>query len=95
MGYTAVMQLPLKTFWLMSRNIERIEAKKDLRAMSVAIVAQSNADGATQFRQALVVEAGVIVKLDDETVAAGPLEAKRDDSGFADLKMMARQKIGQ
>lgn len=94
MGYAAVMSLPLKTFWLMSRNIERIEAKKDLRAMSVAIVSQSNAEGATQFRQALVVEAGVIVKLDGETAEASPLEAKRDDSGFADLKMMARQKIG-
>lgn len=95
MGYAAVMQLPLKTFWLMSRNVERIEAKKDLRAMSVAIVAQSNAESSTKFRQALVVEAGVIVKLDGEAAEASPLEAKRDDSGFADLKMMARQKIGQ
>ncbi len=95
MGYAEVMRLPLRTFWLMSRNIDRIEAKQDMRAMSVAIVSQSNADGVTQFRKGLVVEAGTIVKLEGEEANAGPLDAQRDESGFADLKRMAGQKIGQ
>lgn len=88
------MRLPLKTFWLMNRNIDRIEAKRDMRAMSVALIAQSNAEHANTFRQELIVEAGTIVKLEGEGAKPNPLEAKRDESGFADLKRMAGQKIG-
>lgn len=94
MAYAEVMRLPLRTFWLMHRNIDRIEAKRDMRAMSVSLVAQSTPDGAKQFRQELLVEAGTIVKLEGAGEDS-PLAAKRDDSGFADLKRMAGQKIGQ
>jgi hypothetical protein len=94
MGYEAALKLPLKTFWLMNRNIDRIEAKNDMRAMSVAIVAQANGDSVQQFRQELVVEAGTIVKLEGEGEDTTPLEAKRDETGFADLKMMAGEQIG-
>jgi len=89
------MRLPLRTFWLMNRNIDRIEAKNDMRAMSVAMVAQSNAETANTFRRGLSIEAGVIVKMEGEGDINNPLEAKRDDTGFADLKRMAGQKIGQ
>lgn len=95
MGYEAILRLPLKTFWLMHKNIDRIEAKNDMRAMSVALVAQSTPDTAKQFRQELVIEAGTIVKLEGEAAEASPLNAKRDDAGFSDLKRMAGQKIGQ
>lgn len=89
------MRLPLKAFWLMQRSIDRIEAKKDMRAMSVAMVAQSTGDSVKQFRQALVIEAGTIVKLQGDAAEASPLEAKRDEDGFASLKKMAGEKIGQ
>jgi hypothetical protein len=79
----------------MNRNIDRIEAKNDMRAMSVAMVAQSNAETANTFRRELSIEAGVIVKMEGEGDSNNPLEAKRDETGFADLKRMAGQKIGQ
>lgn len=95
MSYEAVLRLPLRTFWLLNRNIDRIEARRDMRAMSVAMVAQSDGETANTFRQELVIEAGVIVKLEGEGDPANPLEAKRDEMGFADLKRMAGQTIGQ
>jgi hypothetical protein len=78
----------------MSRNIDRIEAQKDVRTMSVAIASQSSAENITTFRQSLIVEAGTIVKLEG-AAKHSPLDAKRDESGFASLKAMATQKIGQ
>lgn len=92
MGYDAVMRLPLKTFWLMSANIDRIEARKDMRAMTVAQMAQATPDGVQKFREALVIEAGEIVKLDES--ATDPRNVKRDETGFADLKRMAGEGIG-
>ncbi|MFK3740969.1 hypothetical protein [Massilia sp. TN1-12] len=91
-GYEQAMRLPLKTFWLMSSNIDRIEAKKDMRAITVAQMAQATPDGVQKFRDALVIEAGEIVKLDG--AQDDPRTAKRDEAGFADLKRMAGEGIG-
>lgn len=92
MGYEEVMRLPIRTFWLMSGNIDRIEARKDMRAITVAQFAQATPEGVQQFRDALVIEAGDIVKLDG--ASEDPREAKRDDAGFAELKRMAGESIG-
>ena len=95
MSYEAALAMPLKTFWLMNRNIDRIQAKKDMRSLSVSIASQAMAGDSKQFREALVIEAGTIVKLEGESDdVANPLEVKRDEAGFAELRMMAKQKIG-
>lgn len=91
MDYDAVMRLPLKTFWLMSSNVDRIEAKKDMRSLTVAQFSQATNDGVQQFRDALVIEAGEIVKMDKPN---DPRKAQRDEAGFADLKRMAGEAIG-
>lgn len=92
MGYGEVMRLPIRTFWLMASNIDRIEARKDMRAITVAQFAQATPEGVQQFRDALVIEAGSIVKMDD--TPTDPRAAKRDDAGFADLRRMAGESIG-
>jgi len=94
MGFDAVMRLPLKTFWLMSTNIDRIEARNDMRAVTVAQMAQATPEGVQQFREALVIEAGEIVKMDGQALENDPRNAKRDEAGFADLKRMAGEGIG-
>lgn len=94
MGYSEVMALPLRAFWLMSRNIDRIMAQGDMRSMSVAVVAQSSAEGVQQLRQALAVETGTIVKLQKDD-SDSPLNAQRDEQGFAELRAMAGQRIGR
>lgn len=90
MAHAEVMGLPLKTFWLMVSNIDRIMARDDLRSMNVAMTAQAEAANVSAYQQKLIVEAGTIVKLEH----VSPLEEKRDESGFADLKVMAGQNIG-
>lgn len=93
MAYAEVMALPLKTFWLLSGNIDRIQARDDLRAVSIALAGQSTPEAVTEYRQRLVVEAGMIVKLGRSTVSGDEREEreKRDEAGFLELKAMAKQ----
>jgi len=42
MGWTEVMQLPVRAFWLLSNAADRIQADSDLRALRISICAQSN-----------------------------------------------------
>lgn len=82
------MALPIKTFWLMSGNVDRIVAREDLRAVSVAMVQHFDAGGIQGFRDQLTVEAGTVVKLDTTNGVKPYVEAKRDEDGFAALKNM-------
>jgi hypothetical protein len=91
--------LPLKVFWTMSRNIDRIKAQNDARSLTVAQFAQATPDGVAKFREALVIEAGTVVKLSGDAAIAppegeNPLDAKRDEEGFAALRRMAGQSLG-
>lgn len=88
LGYAGTLALPIKTFWLMSGNIDRIQAQRDMRSLTVAICGQSG-EAAQAHRQHLVIEAGTIVKVD--APAAAPIEDQRDEAGFAELKRMAQQ----
>jgi hypothetical protein len=92
MGFGAVRALPVKTFWAMHRNIDRIEARDDQKRLALNIVSQSTPESVATYRQALVLEAGTIVRMDDEV---NPMLARRDEDGFAELKRMAGQTIGQ
>jgi len=84
--YEAMLALPLKTFWLLNENIDRIQAQKDARSLDLARISQAVGDAPQQFRQQLVIEAGTIVKVAEES----PLAARRDEAGFAELKRMAK-----
>lgn len=72
----------LKTFWMMSGNIDRIMAQKDMRSLTVAVCGQGG-EAAAEFRQRLVLETGTIVKV--QMVHA------RDEAGFQELKELAAQ----
>lgn len=78
------MNVPIRTFWLMNSNIDRIEAQKDMRTLSVAVHSQGS-DAAQQHQRQLIVELGSVVKLDTHPVRT----AVRDEEGFAALKEMA------
>jgi hypothetical protein len=92
MGFDAIRALPLKTFWAMNRNIDRIEARDDQRRLTLSMVSQGTPENVATLRQALVLEAGTIVRMDDEV---NPMLARRDEDGFAELKRMAGQNTGQ
>ncbi|UIN38286.1 hypothetical protein [Methylobacterium oryzae] len=87
MKFRDVMQLPLKTFWLYSKNIDRILSEVDLRQLQlVASATSSEAYGSMQDR--LRKQMGLVVKVKDEGKATQ--EDQLDRAGLADLKAMAR-----
>jgi hypothetical protein len=45
MGFREVMKLPLRTFWSLNRNVDRLRAEQDLRSLQVSAAAQSAGEG--------------------------------------------------
>ena len=86
MSYGEVMGMPLRTFWFMNSNIERIQAQKDMRSLTVAVCGQGGGEAARTFRERLVIEAGSAVKLKFDPIR----EAVRDEEGFSALREMAQ-----
>jgi hypothetical protein len=86
MSYLEVMSVPIRAFWLMNFNIDRVQAQGDIRALTVAISGQDG-EAAQDYRQKLVLEVGTIVKLEEGSV----LSEKRDEEGFSELREMAKQ----
>lgn len=41
MSYRDVMTMPIRTFWSFANNAVRLQAEEDLRAMDIALSAQS------------------------------------------------------
>ncbi len=73
----------------MSGNIERIEAQKDMRALTIAVCAQGE-EAAREHRERLTLVVGDIVrKVGSESVDSDPRNAKRDEQGWKELKAMA------
>jgi hypothetical protein len=85
-GYAGVMALPIRTFWLMSGNIDRIWAQQDMRGMTLAMVGQSTQESVAAYRDQLVIETGTMVKLGKDS--RPEREPERDEEGFAELKRM-------
>lgn len=78
--------MPIRTFWFMNSNIERVQAQKDMRSLTVAVCGQGGGEAAQEFRQRLIVEAGTAVKLKFDPIR----EAVRDEEGFSALRDMAQ-----
>jgi hypothetical protein len=85
LSYEQVMALPVRAFWTLNRNINRLLAEEDLRAMTLHVSRQS-AEGCSAYEAKLRAEIF-------PTAGGGfdPLKAERDEAGFAELKAMARQ----
>src|SRR3569832_262579 len=89
-SYPAVMTLPIKTFWLMNENIDRIQAQKDMRSLSISVAATAMGEAAQQLRQRLIVDASSIVKVSGESLGRPYIQDERDEAGFAELKELSK-----
>lgn len=87
MNYWEVMRLPIRTFWHLDRNINRLQAQSDLRAMGVSMATQTTKiENLNRFRDDLVLELDDPYKFD-------PIEsAERDEEGFNQLRAMAKKR---
>jgi hypothetical protein len=86
MDLSAVRKLPMKTFWMMSKNIDRFNAEEDLRRITVAVYSQSG-DELVKFVQDLRKQVGEVIVLDQ---VAQMLNAKPDKEGLSELKNLGR-----
>lgn len=79
--YQKVMDLPIKTFWAIDRQINRVRAEADLRAMRVSSSSMGG-EGAQTLQETLLGEMGEPIRLD-------PIKsAIRDKAGVEDLRRM-------
>lgn len=86
MTYWEVMGLPIRAFWMLNRNINRLLAEEDLRAFMLHVSRQA-AEPAQEYETKLRTE----IFPDQVNATNSRLNEKRDDAGFAELKMMASQ----
>jgi hypothetical protein len=86
MSYREVMEIPMKTFWMLNRNISRVLAEQDLRAFQLAVSVNSG-ETATAL-QAKLLEEFDNPYLMDGAGDAPVIDEERDEVGFAQLKMM-------
>lgn len=75
MTYWEVRKLPLRTFWSLNRQIDRLRAERDQRQMRIAAAVQ-NAEAAGQLSESLRLE------LDSPVV----IERKFDAEKFKELQ---------
>jgi hypothetical protein len=81
MTYWEVMQLPIRAFWTLNRNINRLLAETDLRALMLHVNRQSG-EACQAYEAKLRAEVFPAQEVID------PLKAERDEAGFAELKAM-------
>ena len=80
LSYRELLDLPIRAFWRLHANINRIRAEADLRSFMVSTASQST-EGA-KFRDHLVIELGETTKIDP---IAGAI---RDEKGVEKLKAL-------
>jgi hypothetical protein len=84
MNYKDVLSMPLRTFWMMNKNIDRIMAEADMRMLSVVAYAQSG-DGIEDFTKKLRDQVGKIVEIDAAKMA---MSETYDREGLLALKAL-------
>lgn len=87
MSYSEALDLPLRTFWLMSNNINRISAEADIRRLSI-MAAASSSEGFGKAQEALQREMGEVFgrAAADTSDLPSEMEIRR---GLATLKSLA------
>lgn len=77
--------MPIRSFWLFYRNVERIMALHDLHVMNVSNVAFAKAEQINKVRQSLVLTIG-----DEVKAQASQLTEKLDRKGLNELRALMK-----
>lgn len=72
--------MPIRCFWELSRNINRITAQDDMRKLSISMYCQDS-DAALKYRERLELEMGTV------------FEYKRTMEGIAATEKLERDKL--
>lgn len=80
-------KLPIKTFWLLHKNVDRMMAEDSLRLVSALAYSQSS-DGFDKFVNGLRKQLGTIAEFDEGKLAIE--EAVFEADAYAELKDLGR-----
>ena len=58
MGYTELMNMPIRAFWVFSRNVERIEAYSQNAALKTTVLGQVGGEAAQEHSNELILTMG-------------------------------------
>lgn len=87
-SYQAVLALPIRTFWMLSRNIDRILAERDLRQIEVIVKSQAT-EGIQSLMTDLKKQMGTVVEIEiDAEERIRRAENERDTEGLLALKRL-------
>lgn len=85
-GYREMLSLPVRFFWTLYSNIDRIQAHADLRQMTLINLAFNGGEEAVKYRKSLILEIGDVQKVKHD-----PMQAKFDKTEFDKLKNSIRR----
>lgn len=79
MDYRKVLELPLRTFWMLNRQVDRLRAEEDQRLLRLQNASQ-DANTAKQLTESLAAEIGMPVVI-EKKFDADAFESLRDKFG--------------
>lgn len=71
--------MPIRAFWCMSGNINRIKAEEDVRGLTLGTAIQSGKEAIQEHRNQLIIEIGTVTIVED----------KLDREGLERLKLLS------
>lgn len=92
--YQAVLDMPIKLFWTLCNNIQRIQARDDMRALSIATAASmaggmgGATEGVQQLNDQLLAERGTVIKTKFDPIG----QAQLDREGLELLRAASKKK---
>lgn len=89
-GYRELLALPIRFFWTLNNNIDRIQSSFDLRALNLQHVAvatgMAGGDGVKKYATSLELQIGEVQKIKFD-----PMAEKFDKAAFDSLKDSIRR----
>ncbi len=83
MGYRELREMPVRIFWVLNSEIERVRSEEDLRSYQVANRASAG-EGAKEYVDALRGNLKNVFVVEDEGMD------ERDEAGIQELKRLAQ-----
>ena len=84
-----LLKMPLRRFWLLNKNIDRLRAEEDHRQITLLLSAASG-EHASKLMGRLEKQVGTVVEFDQGKAALTQANAERDRDGLMALKGMGR-----
>jgi indole-3-glycerol phosphate synthase len=85
MAYREVRELPMQTFWMLHRNVDRISAERDQRNALVQIQSQSS-EGVKDLMTDLRKQVGTIIEFEEAAPTKLDRKALHALDAIGDLK---------